>query len=245
MKKIVIITPVPEVIKVLIENSIIRKSIDNHVASIEVINLRDFGIGNYKQIDDSPYGGGSGMVMMAEPLTKAVKSIHHKRRGNIILMSPQGKTLDHRKVVELSNAKFLTIVCGRYEGIDQRFIDNYVDDEISIGDYVVTGGELPALILIDAISRLVPGVVGKYSSVENDSFYNGLLKGPVYTRPRKFENISIPEVLLSGNHQKIKDWRIRQSLIATLKTKPELIKEIKLTKKQKKLLEEIDSSIIL
>ena len=109
----------------------------------------------------------------------------------------------------------------------------------------MTGGELPALILIDAISRLVPGVVGKYSSVENDSFYNGLLKGPVYTRPRKFENISIPEVLLSGNHQKIKDWRIRQSLIATLKTKPELIKEIKLTKKQKKLLEEIDSSIIL
>ena len=228
-----------------LQHGVLGKAIDLGLVSLNAINPRNFSNFKNKKIDDNQFGDEDGMVMMPEPLTKAVKSIHHKRRGSIILMSPQGKTLDHRKVTELSNAKFLTIVCGRYEGIDQRFIDNYVDDEISIGDYVVTGGELPALILIDAISRLIPGVVGKYSSVENDSFYNGLLKGPVYTRPRKFENISIPEVLLSGNHQKIKDWRIRQSLIATLKTKPELIKEIKLTKKQKKLLEEIDSSIIL
>ena len=228
-----------------LKHGVLGKAKDLGLISLNTINPRNFSNFKNKKIDDNQFGDEDGMVMMAEPLTKAVKSIHHKRRGSIILMSPQGKTLDHRKVIELSNANFLTIVCGRYEGIDQRFIDNYVDDEISIGDYVVTGGELPALILIDAISRLIPGVVGKYSSVENDSFYNGLLKGPVYTRPRKFENISIPEVLLSGNHQKIKDWRIRQSLIATLKTKPELIKEIKLTKKQKKLLEEIDSSIIL
>ena len=228
-----------------LQHGVLGKAIDLGLVSLKNINPRNFSNFKNKKIDDNQFGDEDGMVMMAEPLTKAVQSIHHKRRGSIILMSPQGKTLDHRKVIELSNAKFLTIVCGRYEGVDQRFIDNYVDDEISIGDYVVTGGELPALILIDAISRLIPGVVGKYSSVENDSFYNGLLKGPVYTRPRKFENISIPEVLLSGNHQKIKDWRIRQSLITTLKTKPELIKEIKLTKKQKKLLEEIDSSIIL
>ena len=228
-----------------LKHGVLGKAKDLGLISLNTVNPRNFSNFKNNKIDDNQFGDEDGMVMMAEPLTKAIKSIHHKRRGSIILMSPQGKTLDHRKAIELSTAKFLTIVCGRYEGVDQRFIDNYVDDEISLGDYVVTGGELPALILIDAISRLIPGVIGKYSSVENDSFYNGLLKGPVYTRPRKFENISIPEVLLSGNHQKIKDWRIRQSLIATLKTKPELLKEIKLTKKQKKLLEEIDSSIIL
>ncbi|MEK9649479.1 MAG: tRNA (guanosine(37)-N1)-methyltransferase TrmD [Gammaproteobacteria bacterium] len=228
-----------------LEYGILGKAKNSNLISVSAINPRNFSNFKNKKIDDNQFGDEHGMVMMAEPLRKSVKSIHHKRRGKIILMSPQGKILNHSRVKDLSKNRFLTIVCGRYEGIDQRFIDNYVDEEISIGNFVLTGGELPALLLIDAISRLIPGVVGRFSSVENDSFYNGLLKGPVYTRPRIFEGISVPDPLLSGNHQIIEDWRLRESLFTTYKKKPELFKEIKLTKKQKKLLEEIDSSIIL
>ena len=239
-----IISIFPELFTKL-DYGVLGKAKNLKVLSFQTINPRNFSTFKNKRVDESQYGDETGMVMIAEPLKKALSSIHYKRRGRVVLMSPQGETLNNAKIQDLASQKHLTIVCGRYEGIDQRFIDKYVDEEISIGDYVLTGGELPALVLIDAVSRFIPGVVGKFESVENDSYFNGLLKGPVYTRPRKFEGMEVPAVLLSGNHKEIQDWRTKMSLIRTLSRKPRLLDQIKLTKKQKKLLEEIDSSIIL
>ena len=183
--------------------------------------------------------------MMAEPIIKSLNQINKNKIGKVIYLSPQGKKLNQRKVVSMSKLKNITLICGRYEGIDQRIIDNYVDEEISLGDFILSGGEYAALCLIDAISRHIPGTLGNRDSYLKDTFSNGLLKGDVYSKPEIFESMSVPEVLLSGNHKKIDDWRSENSLLKTFIKRPDLLEGIKLTKKQKKLLEEWASKAIL
>jgi len=182
---------------------------------------------------------------MAEPIVKTLKEIAFKKRGRVIFMSPQGKRLKQQKIISLSKLKNITLICGRYEGIDQRIIDKYVDEEISIGDFILSGGEYAAICLVDAISRYLPGTLGNKDSYLNDTFSNGLLKGDVFTKPEIFESMKVPDVLLSGNHKKIETWRSEISFVRTLMKRPDLLDGIKLTKKQKKLLEEWTSKAIL
>jgi len=229
----------------VVENSMIRKAVNNGVLDIHIVNPRDFSKGNYQQIDDTPFGGGPGMVMMAEPIVKTLKQINKKNLGRVIFMSPQGKKLNQKKIISLSKLKNMTIICGRYEGIDQRIIDKYVDEEISIGDFILSGGEYAAICLVDAISRYIPGTLGNKDSYLKDTFSDGLLKGDVFTKPEIFESMKVPDVLLSGNHKKIETWRSEISFIRTLMKRPDLLDGIKLTKKQKKLLEEWRSKAIL
>jgi len=237
-----LVTIFPEIIK-LLDFGVIGKAIEKDLISISGLNPRDFSKNTNKNVDDAPYGGGEGMVMMAEPLALAIKSIENK--GKVLLMSPQGENLSNGHIKNLLDEKSITIICGRYEGIDERFIENYVDQEFSIGDFVLSGGEIPALALIDTLSRKIPGVLGNQESFKNDSFENNLLKGPVYTRPQKFEEKDVPEILLSGDHEKINDWKILSSLQRTIQRRPDLLDSVKLSNKQKKLLDNLLSKRIL
>ena len=238
-----ILTIFPEIFNVL-NHGVISKAFEKNL-SINCYDIRENAINKHGQIDGKPYGGGEGMLMMAQPLKETLSKISSKDRGHVIYLSPQGKRLSQENVINYSTMKSLTLVCGRYEGVDQRFIDKYVDEEISIGDFIISGGEYAAICLIDAIARNLPGTVGNEDSIKNDSFSNGLLKGPAYTRPEIFEDIKVPDVLLSGNHSKINEWKTQKSLIQTYIRRPDLINELKLTKKQKKLLEEWTSKDIL
>jgi len=238
-----ILTIFPEIFNVL-NHGVISKAFEKNL-SINCYDIRENAINKHGQIDGKPYGGGEGMLMMAQPLKETLSKISSKDRGHVIYLSPQGKRLSQENVINYSTMKSLTLVCGRYEGVDQRFIDKYVDEEISIGDFILSGGEYAAICLIDAIARNLPGTVGNEDSIKNDSFSNGLLKGPAYTRPEIFEDIKVPDVLLSGNHSKINEWKAQKSLIQTYIRRPDLINELKLTKKQKKLLEEWTSKDIL
>ena len=238
-----ILTIFPEIFNIL-NHGVISKAFEKNL-SINCHDIRENAINKHGQIDGKPYGGGEGMLMMAQPLKETLSKISSKDRGHVIYLSPQGKRLSQENVINYSTMKSLTLVCGRYEGIDQRFIDKYVDEEISIGDFILSGGEYAAICLIDAIARNLPGTIGNEDSIKNDSFSNGLLKGPAYTRPEIFEDIKVPDVLLSGNHSKINEWKTQKSLIQTYIRRPDLINELKLTKKQKKLLEEWTSKDIL
>ena len=238
-----ILTIFPEIFNVL-NHGVISKAFEKNL-SINCYDIRENAINKHGQIDGKPYGGGEGMLMMAQPLKETLSKISSKDRGQVIYLSPQGKRLSQENVINYSTMKSLTLVCGRYEGVDQRFIDKYVDEEISIGDFILSGGEYAAICLIDAIARNLPGTIGNEDSIKNDSFSNGLLKGPAYTRPEIFEDIKVPDVLLSGNHSKINEWKTQKSLIQTYIRRPDLINELKLTKKQKKLLEEWTSKDIL
>ena len=228
-----------------LDNGVIGKAKKNGNFSIQFNNIRKHAVNNYGQIDGKPYGGGEGMVMMLEPLKKSLQDIPKNKVGKVIYLSPQGTRLDNAKAKELSKEKAITFICGRYEGIDQRFIDKYVDEEISIGDFIISGGEFAALCTIDAIIRHIPGVLGNDNSSESDSFSNGLLKGPQYSRPEIFDEMEVPDILLSGNHEKIKEWKELKSLEATVNRRPDLLNNVKLTKKQKKLLEHLASQSIL
>jgi len=239
-----IITLFPEIFDSL-NYGLLGQAIDREDIKINILNLRDHQMNKHGQIDDKPYGGGEGMVLMAEPLENAIKDIPIDNLGTVINLSPQGSLFNQKKAKELSTLNNITIICGRYEGIDERFISQYVDDEISIGDYVLSGGEFAALIIIDTLSRFISGVIGNKKSVEQDSFSQGLLKGPVFTRPETFNSDDVPEVLISGDHNRINEWRDNQSLIRTFERRPDLLKNLKLTKKQKKLLEELSSKAIL
>ena len=239
-----IITLFPEIFDSL-NYGLLGQAIDREDIKINILNLRDYQINKHGQIDDKPYGGGEGMVLMAEPLENAIKDIPNENLGIVINLSPQGSLLNQKKAKELSKLHNITIICGRYEGIDERFLSQYVHDEISIGDYVLSGGEFAALTLIDTLSRFISGVIGNKKSVEQDSFSQGLLKGPVFTRPETFNSDDVPEVLISGDHNRINEWRDNQSLIRTFERRPDLLKNVKLTKKQKKLLEELSSKAIL
>ena len=226
MKKIVIITPAPEVVKILIENSMIRKSIENQVADIEVINLRDYGVGSYRQVDDTPFGGGDGMVMMAEPLMKAIETalnfVGRTKDLRVFYPSPQGKLWNQESAKEFSQCDKMIFICGHYKGIDERVIDKYVTDEYSIGDYVLTNGELPSVVMLDSILRLVPGTLNNIDSALTDTFSLGLLDYPHYTQPRRFDDKEVPEVLVSGHHEKIESWRQEQRIMRTKKKRPDL-----------------------
>tara|TARA_B100000575_G_scaffold197524_1_gene159753 strand:+ start:559 stop:1290 length:732 start_codon:yes stop_codon:yes gene_type:complete len=239
-----ILTIFPEIFNIL-SSGVVSKSVKNKKLNLKILNIRKNSINKHKHIDSKPYGGGEGMVLMAEPLAKTLKEIPKKNRGKVIYLSPQGKKISQKKVLSLSKLKNITLICGRYEGIDQRIIDKYVDEELSIGDFVMSGGEYPAICLIDAISRYIPGTLGNKNSYLKDTFSNGLLKNDVYTKPEIFESMEVPKVLLSGNHEKIQNWRYENSLHKTLLKRADLIKKIKLTKKQKKLLEEWESKDIL
>ena len=216
-----VLTLFPEMFEIL-NQSIIGKAIEKELIDIHLINIRDFSKDKHKKVDDTPYGGGAGMVMKPEVVYDAYQSIKD-RNAKVIYMSPQGKPLNQKKVEELSKENHLIILCGHYEGIDQRVLDKIVDEEISIGDYVLTGGEIPAMVLIDSVSRYVEGVL-KEDSIKEESFSNGLLEYPQYTRPEVFEGMKVPEVLLSGHHENIEKWRKEKSLEMTKKKRPDILK---------------------
>ena len=220
-----ILTLFPEMFKP-VKQSIIGKKKKKNLVEINLINIRDFSLDKHKKVDDTPYGGGAGMVMMPDVVYRAYLSIKDRENAKVIYLSPKGKTLNQKKVENLSKEEHVILLCGHYEGIDQRVLDEIVDEEISIGDYVLTGGEIPAMVLIDSVSRYVDGVIKK-ESTEEESFSNGLLEYPQYTRPETFLNSKVPEVLLSGNHQNIEKWRRQKSLENTYKKRPELLKNKK------------------
>ena len=207
-----------------VKQSIIGRAKEKNLIDINLINIRDFSKNKHKKVDDTPYGGGAGMVMQADVVNDAYESIKDSN-AKVIYMSPQGKVLNQKKVEQLSKEEHLIILCGHYEGIDQRVIDKIVDEEISIGDYVLTGGELPALIMIDSIARLIPGVLSQNESFEEESFKDDLLEYPHYTRPREFMGMKVPDVLLSGNHQRIEKWRLEESKKITKLRRPDLYKK--------------------
>mgnify|MGYP001166072612 CR=1 FL=1 len=220
--KISILTAFPGMIKNYLETSILGKGIAKGIFDVEVIDIRDFAQGNYKQIDDYCYGKG-GMILMPEPLKKALEHLSRETKPYVVYPSPQGVTLHQEIVEDLARKENIAILCGHYEGVDERFTEKYVDLEVSLGDFVLTGGEMPAMALVDAISRLIPGVVGKTEAVQEDSFYNGMLDHPNYTRPAVWDDEEVPEILLSGNDTIIKEWRRRQSVERTLKRRPDII----------------------
>ena len=225
MKKIAIITPVPEMVHAIIEQSMLRKAASEKVVEYNVFDLREFGKGNYRQIDDTPFGGGSGMVMMAEPLMAAIEFAMEWMGDNdvrIVCPSPQGKTWNHKSAETFSDHEKTIFICGHYKGIDQRVIEKYVTDEFSIGDFVVTSGEIPAMIMIDSMVRLIPGVLNSRESAETDTFYGDLLDIPHFTKPRKVDGMPVPEVLLNGHHKEIEDWRQSQREFITKEKRPDL-----------------------
>ena len=212
------------------------KALEKNIAKLRLIDLKEFSNNDYGSIDDAPYGGGEGMVIGVEPLEKSLKTI--KKPGHIICLTPQGKVFNQTKAVNLSKYKDLTFVCGRYEGIDQRFIDNYVDEEVSIGDYVLSGGEIAASVVIDAILRNLDDVIGNQDSINKDSHSDGKLKGHVYTRPSDFKGKKVPAILLSGDHKKVNEWKLANSLWVTREKRPDLFKQLQLSEKEMILLRE-------
>ena len=219
-----ILTLFPEMFEPL-KKSIIGKALEKNIIEINLINIRDFSKDKHKRVDDTPYGGGAGMVIRPDVVYDAYSSIKNKD-AKVYYLSPKGNVLNQEKIKRLSKEKHIVLLCGHYEGIDQRVLDEIVDEEISIGDYVLTGGELPAMVLIDSVSRYVDGVLNK-ESIEEESFSNGLLEYPQYTRPEIFLDKRVPEVLISGHHENIKKWRIEKSIDITKSKRPELLKENK------------------
>ncbi|MCI7401612.1 MAG: tRNA (guanosine(37)-N1)-methyltransferase TrmD [Christensenella sp.] len=221
--RIEVLTLFPEMFNSL-NVGILKKAQDNGLFSVNVTNIRDYSLDKHHKVDDTPFGGGAGMVMAPQPLHDAICSIDKEHVCRRIYLSPKGKTLSQSKVEELSKEKNLMFVCGNYEGIDQRVIDLDIDEELSIGDYVLTGGELPAMVTINAVVRYIDGVLGNSESVNEESFSNGLLEYPQYTHPQEFEGLKVPEVLLSGNHQNIAKWRYEKQLEITKERRPDLLK---------------------
>ncbi|QXM05900.1 tRNA (guanosine(37)-N1)-methyltransferase TrmD [Crassaminicella indica] len=240
--KIDILTLFPNMFKIPLGESIIGRAREKGILNINVINIRDYSENKHKKVDDYPYGGGAGMVMQPQPIDTALEAIDAKNH-KIIYMSPKGKTFNQEMAKELAKEERLIFICGHYEGIDQRVIDHWVTDEISIGDYVLTGGELPTMVVIDAVSRLIPGVLGQEESFMDESFYNGLLEYPQYTRPSEYKNMKVPDILLSGNHKKIEEWRKLQALKITKKNRPDMFEKYingkNLNKEEKKLIQKL------
>ncbi|MGQ0442384.1 MAG: tRNA (guanosine(37)-N1)-methyltransferase TrmD [Methylophilaceae bacterium] len=236
----------PEMFDALTQHGISARAFENKLYDLKCWNPRDFTMDNHKTVDDRPYGGGPGMVMMAEPLEKTINAAKLRQLEQgvatpiVIHLSPSGKPLNHQKVMQLIEAKGLVLLASRYEGVDQRLLDALVDEEISIGDYVLSGGELPAMVLMDALIRQLPSALGDADSAVEDSFVDGLLDCPHYTRPEEYRGRIVPEVLLTGNHAKIKAWRLKQSLAVTRAKRPDLLTARSLTKEEARLLKEIE-----
>ncbi|MBI4653637.1 MAG: tRNA (guanosine(37)-N1)-methyltransferase TrmD [Nitrospirae bacterium] len=242
MVKCDILTLFPDIVNAYLKESILKRAQEGKLLEVKIYNLRDFAAGRHKVLDDYPFGGGPGMVIKPEPLFKAIE--HIKKDGlprRVILLSPQGKTFTQSMAEEFSREKQRVVfICGRYEGIDERVRLRLVNEEVSIGDYVLTGGELGALVIIDSAVRLIPGALGDERSADEESFSWGLLDYPQYTRPREFQGMRVPDVLISGNHKEIWLWRRKEALRKTIKMRPDLIKKIKLADIDKKLISEIE-----
>ena len=240
-----VLTVFPEVIHCGVDYSIVKRARDKDLLSVFVHNIRDFTTDKHRTTDEPPYGGGAGMVMKPEPIFAAaehVKSEYWTEQSRIILTSPQGEVFSQAKAVELSSCPHLVFICGHYEGVDERVREHLVTEELSIGDYVLTGGELPALVILDAVIRLIPGVLGGEQSALEESFSDGLLEYPQYTRPAEYRGWTIPEVLLSGHHAEIAKWRRRQSLKRTLESRPDLLEKADLSDSDRKFLQELEES---
>lgn len=244
-----IISIFPEMFAAITDYGITKRAFDNKICTLMTINPRDFTTDSYRRIDDKAYGGGAGMVMKVEPLELALQAglAYQLEKGVAnplkVYLSPQGKRVNQEMVNKLSSSEGMVLVCGRYEGVDERFIEQNIDMEISIADTVVSGGELPAMMLIDSIMRQLPGVLNDQESAINDSFMNGLLDYPHYTTPREYKGIEVPEVLLSGNHERIRKWRLQMSLLRTALRRPDLLEKRNLTKIESRLLEESQSKV--
>lgn len=233
-----VLTIFPEFFDVL-NQGILGRAIEEGKFSVHAVNIRDFSKDKHKKTDDTPYGGGAGMLMTPDPIVSAVESVDASRKAYRLYMSPRGKTLNQDMVERLAKEDRLLVLCGDYEGVDQRAIDLCIDEEVSIGDYVLTGGELPALVLINAVARYIDGVLGSSESTSEESFSNGLLEYPQYTRPEVYRGLGVPKVLLGGNHKDIEKWRVEKSLEITMKNRPDLLLKLNLadylpTKKRKR-----------
>ena len=235
-----VLTLFPEMFEPL-KQSIIKRAVEKNLIDINLINIRDFSEDKHNKVDDTPDGGGAGMLMKPDVVDRAYNSIKSEN-AKVIYLTPQGKTLNQRIVRDLSKQEHLILLCGHYEGIDQRVLDKIVDEEISIGDYVLTGGELPAMVLIDSVSRYVDGVLSD-ESTDEESFSNGLLEYPQYTRPEIFDNVKVPDVLISGHHENIRKWRRERSLENTFKKRPEMLENIELTDKEKVYIEKLKKEV--
>lgn len=228
--RIDVLTIFPELFTQFLDTSIVKRGIEKQLIDIRVTNIRDFSQDKHKKVDDYPYGGGPGMVMTPKPIYHAYQSIEKQFSDvPLIYLSPQGELFNQEKAIELSAYQHIVLLCGHYEGVDQRILDTIVTHEISIGDYVLTGGELPAMIMIDCLSRLIPGVLGNEKSVHEDSISSGLLEFPQYTRPYEFNGMKVPDVLLSGNHKQIERWRRKKSLLKTKEKRPDLFEQYELS----------------
>ena len=234
-----VISLFPDMFSPFTQQGVIGRAVKSGKISVDTFNPRDFTHDRHRTVDDRPYGGGPGMLMMVKPLTDAIHAAKNigGENSKVIYLSPQGKPLDQAGVKRLASIERTILICGRYEGIDERVIESHVDEEVSIGDYVLSGGELPAMVLMDAVARLVPGVLGHKASAVEDSFTDGLLDCPHYTRPEVLDGQSVPDVLLSGDHEKIRQWRLMQSLGRTLLRRPDLLNHLALTEEQQRLLE--------
>ena len=239
------VTLFPEMFAALTDWGVTRRALEQALWSLALWNPRDFTTDNYRTVDDRPYGGGPGMVMLAEPLEKAIAAAKAaaQSEAKVIHLSPQGAVMDHKKVMALAEESRLVLLCGRYEGVDERLIRRAVDEELSIGDYVLSGGELAAMVLMDAVVRQLPGALGDGASAAQDSFVNGLLEAPQYTRPEAYEGKAVPPVLLSGHHAQIERWRLKQSLGRTWLRRPELLERRGLSEAERALLEEFKQEL--
>jgi len=243
-----VVTIFPEMFDGLLDVGVLKRAINNRLIEVNLTDIRDFTTDKHRSVDDYQFGGGSGMLLKPDPLFKSVESIQKQQSLDInvpvILMSPQGRTLTQKIVEDLSRFENLVLICGRYEGVDERVREHLVTDEISIGDYVLSGGELAAMVLIETISRLIPGVLGSIESAEDDSFTSELLQNPQYTRPAVFRDWSVPEVLLSGDHKEIEKWRRQEALRRTHQRRPDLLDKNKLTKDELSFIKELDNNSI-
>ena len=240
MNRFHILTLFPEMVMDGLNTSIIGRAIEAGLLEINAVNIRDYSTNKHMKVDDYPYGGGAGLVMQPEPVYRAYKDLEKdmKKKPRVVYLTPQGTTFHQEMAKELAKEEELVFLCGHYEGIDERVLEEIVTDYVSIGDYVLTGGELPAMTLIDAVARFIPGVLGKQASAEEDSFADGLLDCPHYTRPEVLEGLTVPPVLMSGHHEEIRKWRLKQSLQRTWLRRPELLEGLALTDEQRKLLKE-------
>ena len=238
--KITILTIFPEMFQSVLNSSILGRAREQGLIEVECVDIRPFSDRKHKNTDDYPFGGGAGMVMLAQPIMDAMAAVTGGDfRGRRIYMGPRGTTLTTAKARELAAEEHLVLLCGHYEGVDQRALDACIDEEISIGDYILTGGELAAMVLTDCVARFIPGVLGSAESPEEESFSDGLLEYPQYTRPRELRGMEVPEILLSGDHAKIRAWRRQESLRATKRFRPDLLETADLTGKEKQMLEEL------
>ncbi len=239
--RIDILTIFPNLISSVIGESLVKKAQEKNLVEIKIWDIREFTTDKHNTVDDTPFGGGGGMVMKLEPLTSALEKVLNQIPGKrkIILTSASGKKFDQKMAQQFSKEENLIIICGHYAGVDERLKQLFELEEISIGDFVLTGGELPALVVIDSVVRLIPGVLGNFQSAENDSFYNGILGFPQYTRPQTFKDLEVPEVLISGDHQKVRLWRREQALKRTFLNRPDLLEQATLSPEDQKMLKQI------